>query len=49
MAQHALGLGLISGCNREVFALQRCKRYGPACIGTWTYTWLHCNREVNCL
>ena len=24
MAQHALGLGLIGGCNREVVALQRC-------------------------
>ena len=26
MAQHALGLGLIGGYNREVVALQRCKR-----------------------
>ena len=45
MAQHALGLGLIGGCNREVVALQRCKRYmaqhalGLGLIGG-------CNREV---
>ena len=40
MAQHAMGLGF-NLTEREVVALQRCKRYGPACNGTW----LQFNRE----
>ena len=32
MAQHAMGLDF-NLTEREVVALQRCKRYGPECLG----------------